>query len=354
VHKKDDMAVTIKDIAKEAGVAHTTVSRALHGSPLISEEVSERIRRIAREMNYHPSAAARSLKTNRTRVIGVVISHIADPFFSEVLQGVDDVAQNYGYSLFIASAQHDSQREQAIVKTMRENRVDGVIICSTPFSTAQGKQLMVDDTPIVVVNNQSAEDYHYSIYHDDLDGSRQVTRHLIELGHRRIAYLGNSSSGRTNLDRLTGFTQEKTAANLPAPEYYIHSEAGGLPENGTAGVAYFLSLPQPPTAIFCFNDLMAIGVLHGLRAAGISVPGECSVAGFDNITYSAYTAPTLTTLDQPKRRIGVEAARLLLDLLDGGDSSSNHPGNKVKAIKGTLLVRESTAPPLDQKEQEVI
>lgn len=339
------MAVTIKDIARQAGVAHTTVSRALRGSPLISVEVSERIRRIASELNYHPSAAARSLKTNRTRVIGVIISHIADPFFSEILQGIDDVAQAAGYSLFIASAQHDRQREQSIVKTMRENRVDGVIICSTPFGAGQGKHLLGDQTPIVVVNNQSAEDYHYSIYHDDLDGSRQIIRHLIGLGHRQIAYLGNSLSGRTNFDRFSGYLQEMTAAGLPIADGLVYEVENGLAESGRVGLLHFLSLAQRPTAIFCFNDLLAIGVMRGLRDAGISVPGDCSVAGFDNISYSAYTNPMLTTLDQPKRHIGAEAARLLLELLNQGDGEHELPQQKVQVLKGNLLVRESTAPP---------
>lgn len=339
------MPVTIKDIAKEAGVAHTTVSRALRGSPLISPEVSERIRRIAAEMHYHPSAAARSLKTHRTQVLGVIVSHIADPFFGEILQGIEDVAQHSGYSLFIASAQHDLEREQSIVKTMREHRVDGVILCSTPFSTGQGKQFLNDDTPIVVINNQAAEEYHYSIYHDDLDGSRQITQHLIELGHRRIAYLGNRRSGRTNLDRLNGYAQQMVRAGLSVPDSYIHEVESGEPESGAAGLEHFLALAEPPTAIFCFNDLLAIGVLQGLRQAGFCVPRDCSVAGFDNISFSAYTHPALTTLDQPKRQIGAQAAQLLLDLLNAPAPAGENPQKKVRAIQGKLLVRESTAPP---------
>ena len=166
---------------------------------------AKRIRAIAAELGYYPSAAARSLRTHRSQALGVIVSNIADPFFSEILQGIDDTAQQSGYSLFIAAAQHDPKREKAIVSTMREHRVDGVILCSTPFSAEQSQQLLAHEIPIVVVNNQAAEDYRYSIYHDDVDGSRQVTRHLLELGHRRIAYLGNAQSGRTTLDRLSGF-----------------------------------------------------------------------------------------------------------------------------------------------------
>ena len=335
------MAVTIKDIAKRAGVSHTTVSRALHGNALISDETGRRICKLAAEMGYQPSAAARSLKTHRSQVLGVIVSSLDDPFFSEILQGIEDCAQEGGYNLFIAASQHDPQREQKIVRTLMEHRVDGVIICSTPFSKAQGRHLLEYGFPIVVVNNQSAEGFRYSIYHDDVDGSRQMTRHLIGLGHRRIAYLGNSLSGRTTLDRLAGFRQEMQAAGLPVPATYEHQVAGGSPMRGLAGAEYFLSLPARPTAIVCFNDQLATGMLRGLRDAGLEVPADISVTGFDNITFSAYTHPPLTTFDQPKRFIGVETARLLLGLLRQEPDSAE----KVITLKGRLLVRASTAAP---------
>jgi LacI family transcriptional regulator/LacI family repressor for deo operon, udp, cdd, tsx, nupC, and nupG len=335
------MAVTIKDIAKQAGVSHTTVSRALHGNALISYETAQRIRQLAVDMGYQPSAAARSLKTNRSQVLGVIVSSLDDPFFSEILQGIEDCVQEGGYNLFIAASQHDPQREQKIVQTLMEHRVDGVIICSTPFSPTQGRHLLDYGFPIVVVNNQSAEGFRYSIYHDDVDGSRQMTRHLVALGHRRIAYLGNSLSGRTTLDRLSGFRQEMQAADLPVPAEYVHQVAGGSPAQGLAGAVYFLGLPLKPTAVVCFNDQLATGMLKGLRLAGLDVPADLSVTGFDNITFSAYTHPPLTTFDQPKRYIGMEAARLLLGLL----RHEPEPGEKVMTLQGSLLVRASTAAP---------
>jgi DNA-binding LacI/PurR family transcriptional regulator len=333
------MAVTIKDIAKRVGVSHTTVSRALLGNSLISDETSERIRRIATEMGYQPSAAARSLKTNRSQVLGVIVSSLDDPFFSEILQGIEESAQENGFSLFIAASQRDPNRERKIVQAMMEHRVDGVIICSTSFGTVQGRQLLEHGFPTVVVNNQSAENFRYSIYHDDVDGCRQVTRHLINLGHRHIAYLGNALSGRTTLDRLSGFRQEMESARLPIPSEYLHQVEGGNPEHGVAGAEHFLSLPIRPSAIVCFNDLLATGMLKGMRAAGLDVPTDISVTGFDNITFSAYTDPPLTTFDQPKHYIGMEATRLLLDLLRQAPDN----GEKVKMLKGKLLVRGSTA-----------
>jgi len=338
------MSITIKDVAKQAGVSHSTVSRALHGSSLISDETVERIRQIANEMGYSPSAAARSLRTNRSHALGVIVSTIDDPFFSEILQGIEEVAQEHGYSMLMAASQRDPEREQAIVQDMRERHVDGLIICSASFSAEQRRKLLEYGIPIVMVNNQAAEEYRYSIYHDDVDGSRQVARHLIELGHQRIAYLGNSLSGRTTLDRSTGFRLEMEAAGLSIPAEYIHEARGSRPEDGQAALEHFLNLPEHPTAIFCFNDMLAIGLLNGLHSAGIRVPEDISVVGFDNIVFSAYTNPQLTTLDQPKRYIGVEAAHLILELLD--TTGEKEPCQEIQKLKGKLLVRKSTAPPV--------
>jgi DNA-binding LacI/PurR family transcriptional regulator len=366
------MPVTIKDIAKQTDVSHSTVSRALNGSPLIAKNTAERIRQAALKLGYLPSAAARSLKTNRSQALGVIVSSVEDPFFSEILQGIEEVAQKSGYSLFMAASQHDPEREQAIVQAMSEHRVDGVIICSASFKAEQRRQFLAYDVPIVVVNNQAAEDYRYSIYHDDVDGSRQIARHLLDLGHQRIAYLGNSSSGRTTLDRLSGFQQEMEAAGLAVPPEYIYEVSGGGPEDGLAGLEYFLALSDRPSALVCFNDMIAIGVLKGLLHAGIQVPVEFSVTGFDNIVFSAFTNPPLTTFDQPKRFIGAEAARLVLELLNAppardvpeprtpcgnrdyhaGTGTTTHLARtgtttqpRVRRLKGRLLVRESTGLP---------
>lgn len=342
------MPITIKDIAKVAGVSHSTVSRALQGSSLISEETTRYIQETSQKLGYLPSAAARSLKTNRSQALGVIVSNIDDPYFSEILQGVEEVAQASNYSLFMAASQNDPHRESAIVQAMRQHRVDGVIICSTTFSDEQSQYFLKYDTPIVVVNNQAAEEYRYSIYHDDVDGSRQLTRYLIGLGHRRIAYLGNSNAGRTTLDRLAGFRQEMEFNKLLVPDKYIHKIAGGGPERTDSVVEHFLRLATPPTAIVCFNDTMAIGVLKELQNRAVRVPEDISITGFDNIVFSNYTNPALTTFDQPKRFIGQKAAELILSLL-ASNAHSNIPEQKIQILRGNLLVRESTAAPSSPK-----
>jgi DNA-binding LacI/PurR family transcriptional regulator len=339
------MPITVKDIARKAGVSHSTVSRALHGHPLISEETRERVQQIALELGYRPSAAARTLKTRRSKVLGVVLRNIDDPFFSEILQGIEEITQTGGYSLFIAAINRDLERKPDIVQTMVEHRVEGVIICSASFSEEQSRQFLRYGVPIVVVNNHSIEDFRYSIYHDDIDGSRQVTRHLLDLGHKKIAYLGNSVSGRVTLDRLTGFRQEMVSAGIDVPAEYIHEVAGGGTEDGLAAANVLLDLPTRPTAVVCYNDMMAIGLLKGLHQAGLRVPQDISVTGFDNIVFSAYTNPPLTTLDQPKRFIGAEAARLLLELLDTPLDEQSPNQKNARILKGQLLVRGSTTHP---------
>jgi DNA-binding LacI/PurR family transcriptional regulator len=338
------MPVSIKDIARIAGVSHSTVSRALHDSALISSGTKQRIRQIAIEQEYQPSAAARSLKTHRSQVLGVIVSHIADPFFSEILQGIDDISQSKGYSLFIASAQNDHAREGAILQAMREHRVDGVILCSPQLTRLQSEQLRSYEIPIVAINNQGSDEYPYSISHDDVDGSRLVCQHLIGLGHTRIAYLGDRTSGRTTHDRVSGYRQIMDEHGLPVPAGYIYEMAGNSAEQGMQAVDHFLSLPTCPTAIICYNDMVAAGVIKGLRQAGQRVPADISVTGFDNILFSDFIQPPLTTIDQPKRFLGAEAARIMLSQLGKKPGSSTRPG-RIKKLKGMLLIRQSTAPP---------
>ncbi len=338
------MPTTIKDIAKQAGVSHTTVSRALHNSPLISKQTTIRIQEIASDLSYHPSFAARSLKTNRSQALGVIVSHIDDPFFSEILQGIDDVAQTSGYSLFIAASQQDPKREDAIVQTMREHRVDGVILCSPRFTPEQSLQLQSYDIPIVAINNQADEDYQYSIYHDDVDGGRQACEHLISLGHQKIGYLGDATSGRTTRERLVGFQQAMHKAGLVVRDNYVHQVVGNSARAGYDATDYFLVLKTRPTALICYNDMMALGVLKRMHQVGLQVPEEISVTGFDNIMVSDFTNPTLTTIDQPKRFLGAEAARMMLEQLISG-TEPRPVEFKVKRLRGMLLIRQSTTVP---------
>jgi DNA-binding LacI/PurR family transcriptional regulator len=335
------VAITIKDIARRAGVSHSTVSRALRDNGAIPPRTARRIKRLAVKMGYVPSAAARSLKTSQSRALGVVVTNIADPFLSEVVRGIEEVVLDAGYSLFLAASNRDAEREKAILRALAERRADGAIICSSQVSEKHLRELERFGVPLVLVNNQVAGDFAHSIYHDDERGGREVTRHLLDLGHRRIAYLGNAEGGRASTDRRDGYCAELRAAGLPVKKEWILIGPNGRPPGGLAGAEQLLRLESRPTALFCYNDMMAIGVLQGLRRAGVRIPEECSVAGFDDVFVAKYADPPLTTFAQPKVQLGRDAAELMLALL----AAEVHDRPLTKSICGQLLVRASTAPP---------
>ncbi|MCC7359206.1 MAG: LacI family DNA-binding transcriptional regulator [Anaerolineales bacterium] len=340
------MAITIKDIARRAGVSHSTVSRALRDDPAIPPATTQRLKRLARRLGYVPSAMARGLKTSHSGVLGVVVSNIADPFLGEVVRGIEDGVLDAGYSLFLADSHRDAERAAAILRALTERRVEGVIICSSAITPAQLKALGQFGLPLVLVNNLVAVPpaRAYGLAIDDLHGGRLLTEHLLSLGHRRIAYLGNALGGQASLDRRAGYRAALAAAGLaPHPAWELTGPTG-RPEGGVAGAEAFLALEPRPTALFCFNDLMALGALQRLKQAGLRLPQAVSVGGFDDIFLAAYTDPPLTTIAQPKYQLGRDAAALLCSLLSSGAKRSP-TAPRIRSLPGALVVRGSTAPP---------
>jgi len=335
--------VTIKDIAKAAGVSHPTVSRALNNHPAIAEATRERIIALAEQMGYVPNAAARGLKTNRTRALGVILRQIDDPFWSEVLDGVDSVLHPEGYSLFIAFTHNQKQREKEVVQAMVQRGVDGVLLMSPDFREEQFHTFNSYDLPMVMVNNEGAGECQYIIFNDDVYGAGLITKHLIDLGHKRLAYLGKRQAVSSN-NRLAGFRAAMQTAGLPVGERYIYHVPAGDPDGGKEGAAYLLSLDPIPSAIVCYNDFLAVGVYNYLQAKGLRIPQDVSVTGFDNISFSAYLSPPLTTLHQYKFELGEGAARMMLEVLSNRqqDEREHSPSKKV-SLKGTLQLRASTA-----------
>ncbi len=338
------MAVTIKDIAEVAGVSHTTVSRALRGNSRISSETIKRIQQIATDLGYVANTAARGLKTNRSRVLGVIARRIDDPFFSEVLQGIEEMLHESGYSLFLAASHRDPGREKAIMQAMGERRVDGIIISSTQIQPEHIRQLDRFDVPLVLINNQAIDqpDVH-SVYHDDYFGSQMVTRYLLDLGHRRIAYLGNENGGKTNAERLRGYQDALAEADVAVNPAWQVVGANGQPDGGAEAMTRLLQLGERPTAVVCYNDLMAIGAMQTVYQHQLQIPKDISVTGFDDIELAGYVTPSLTTFHQPKRELGREAAAIMLRALHNDGKTAVSGQSDLIMMRGELIQRQSTA-----------
>jgi DNA-binding LacI/PurR family transcriptional regulator len=329
--------VSIKDIARVANVSHSTVSRALRNSPLVNAETGALIRKIAMEKGYMVSAVARSLVTRRTNTIGIVVTSIADPFVGEVVGGIEEFALAHGYSVFLATCHADPALEVRAVQSFHERRVDGILVTASRVGALYTRLLSEMKIPIVLINNQNPGEFIFSVAIDNLDGGRQVTRHLVELGHKRIAYIGDQFGFQSEAERYTGYRQILEESGLRFESELITHGDGG-PESGKLAMEQLLALVKPPTAVFCYNDMEAIGAMRAARERGLTVPCDISVAGFDDIFLSSYTDPPLTTLRQPKHEMGRDAARLLLELLAGGKPES-------RVAHGELIVRQSTVAP---------
>ena len=334
--------VSIKDIARVAQVSHSTVSRALSDSPLVSAETKARVRRLAHEMGYSPDAQARSLVMGRTQTIGVVVTTITDPFIAEVVQSIETTAHEHDYTVILASSNAEPEREIAAVEMLHSKRVDCVVVTSSRVGALYQAHLDRLGVPVVLLNSHSQESgsYTFSINVDNGHGGFLATDHLIQLGHRRIAYITGPANHSDDLDRLAGYRRALDLAGLPFnPEMVIAGT--GRVGAGERALPALRALAEPPTAVFCYNDMTAVGLLHAARQAGLGVPGDLAVVGFDDIPFASYVHPPLTTVAQPKPEMGCRAVEMALALLaaDGGQQVSD------VLVQGELIVRASSRRP---------
>ena len=334
------MHVSIKDIAQAAGVSHSTVSRALSGSPLVKTETKALIQRLAQEMGYTPDAIARGLVTRYTRTVGVVVTTITDPFVAEVVQGIEDTALENDYSVILASSAAEPDREVAAVEMLRAKRVDSVLVTSSRVGALYLEHLERIGVPVVLINNHNEQSgrYTFSVSVDNQHGGHLATRHLIERGHRRIAYVSGTTDQSDSADRLAGYRQALEENDIPFDPTLVVPGNGRL-DGGERALRALTSLDSPPTAVFCYNDMTAIGLLRAARQAYLSVPERLAVVGFDDIPLAIYVCPPLTTVAQPQRGMGRQAMNMALALIAAGDSTS--PFSDI-VVKGRLTVRETT------------
>lgn len=328
------MTISIKDVAEKAGVSPSTVSRALNDHPRISQETKERIQRLAAEMGYSPSAVARSLVTKHTRTVGFAVAWVSDPFLAPLLRGVEDFAVENGYTVVLSSFYNEAQRERELLSTFRERRVDGVIVESSRLDAEHYPLPDQFGLPIVLINRP---EYVHSVSTDNYQGGRLATEHLVALGHSRIGYIAAERGRRTNVDRLEAYKRVLQARGS-AFEPDLVAQGDGYAEGGKEAMRRLLALPSPPTAVFCYNDLTAIGAARATREAGLRVPDDVSLIGFDDIELAAYVHPPLTTVRQPAYELGRRAMEMVLALMENEREVTS------TMLEGELVVRESCRP----------
>ena len=326
---------TIKDVAREANVSVATVSRVFNDSGPVSEGTRTRIREVAARLRYSPNGAARSLITNRSSTIGVLLPDLYGEFFSEVIRGMDQAAQPSGYHLLVSSS-HDAKDEiEAALRAMR-GRVDGLIVMS-PHLDAPSLVANVPPTlPIVLLNCAVTGDGYDALTIENQRGAYAMVQHLIALGHRSIAMITGANGNYDATERLLGYRRAMTDAGIAVPQSW--EIAGDFTESaGFRAVTTLLAMPNRPTAVFAANDAMAIGALSALRDAGVRVPDDVAVVGFDDIPLARYMSPPLSSVHVAIAELGTQAVRTLVHAID----CKNEHSRSHHRLPTTLVIRKS-------------
>ncbi len=331
------MSVTIREVAREAGVSVATVSRVLNGVGPASRDTRARIERIAAQLQYVPNGAARSLITSRTQTLGVILPDLYGEFFSEVIRGIDSAARQQQYHLLVSSSHSDRDGLAAALRSMY-GRVDGLLVMSPHVDGRILKTLLPPRLPAILLGSATgAAPLWGQVTMDNRGGARQVTEHLVRLGHRHIVHLAGPADNADAQARRAGFLEALAGAGLAGGAEAVvpgdFTEAGGA-----AAARQALERAEVPTALVAANDSMAIGAIGALREAGIAVPEGIAVTGFDDLPIGRYFSPALTTVHVAIEKLGAHATALLVGALEGSDGA---PAPTTETIPAQLVVRAS-------------
>jgi len=340
---KDSPALSVKssppslrDIAKRAGVSVNTVSRALTGKPDVNAETRARVQALAHELGYMPNLLARSLLRGRSSLVGLVVTDCTNPFYAGLIRTAETALARNGYAMLLTTTNEDSGKEERALTILQEHRVDGILLTAVDVKAEHVLRLLSGRKPVVLLGRRGP---HYKgpfVGTDNIGGAERIVRYLISEGHTRIAHITRADVATSAGERLAGYRNALAAAGLGADETLILPALPTL-EGGEAAREWLLGLRPPATAVFAYNDSQAIGLMQALQRRGIRVPGDYSIAGFDDIQISHLISPALTTVAQPVDEIGVLGASILIDLIDG------KPTPPPSLLQPALVVRQSTA-----------
>lgn len=311
VERKD---VTIDDIAKEAGVSKATVSRVLNNPEKVAEDTRKRVLSVIQRKNYRPSPLARGLNTRKTGVIGVLVSDITNPFYAVMVRSIEEVCRVHQYHIFLCNTGGRAEEEELYLRSLLEKRVDGIILGATQVDSPIVDILKDVDTPFIFVSRlpRERERYDYVVV-DNVLGGYIATRYLISLGHTKIAYLAGRWTTSSNLDRFEGYKKALAEVGIEIREEHIYQGEFTIDGGYREGIRMLSTTSNRPTAVFCANDAMAIGLLEACYEQGVKVPEELSIIGFDDIPLSAFRFIQLTTISQSIAEVGALSGKILLD-----------------------------------------
>jgi LacI family transcriptional regulator len=336
---------TSKDVAKLAGVSRSTVSLVLNNSNMpISEETRQKVLKAAKELNYQPNMLAQSLKTNRSKIIGLIIPSITNPFFPSIAQGVEEIAVENGYNTFLCNTFKDPIKEENYIKALTSKQVDGIIFASSIQNPHILKELQKRKIAFITFDQSTNND---CILFDNVKGSEMAVDYLFSLGHKNIGFISTSITTPSHIDRLEGYKKAHEKAGIPLNPKYIREDKyinkTNLKTNYEQNIGGKLAselLEQCPevTAIFAINDLIAIGVIK-LKQSGLRIPEDISVIGFDDIYMSGMVDPPLTTIRQPTYKMGQRAAEFLISKMSG-EENEDEP-KYMMIYSPELIIRDS-------------
>ncbi len=337
---------SIKDVARIAGVSIATVSRCLNNPERVKENTRNKVRSAILQTGYSPNTLAQSFRRGKTHVIMVVLPSVGDPFFTGVMHGIRAVASSKGYSLLINETQFNTMSADEIGAMVVSRQADGIVLLASmsPFGTEVLSSKSQRTLPIVIgCETVSPELEGFpGVHSDNVAAAREATDYLLKLGHRKIAFIYGQEKSLLTQDRERGYRSSMSDAGISIEEGWV-SEGKLTIEGAIQATRGLLEHPRRPTAIFCANDEMAMGCLHQIRLAGLKVPEDISVVGFDDIRYAAISNPPLTTIRQPAEEIGERVMRRLLrEIEEGRSTNAEH-----EIVPHKLIIRESAAPPSD-------
>jgi LacI family transcriptional regulator len=328
-------SATIRDVARKAGVSIATISRVFSGSAKVSEPTLERVRKVASEMGYWPNGAARSLITKRTHALGILLPDLYGEFFSEVIRGADLAARRQGFHLVLSSSHTDSGELIDSLRSMR-GRIDGLITMAPHIDNPEAVCDFSGQLPIVLLTPGRRIERCHTISIADFEGSREITKHLLDQGHRVTAFVKGPEGNVEAQERLDGYRAALRQEGIK-PSRSLEFEGDFSEAGGYEAALRALRTEPRPTAIVNSNDYAAVGVLRALREQGIRVPGEISVTGFDDIELAAYTTPPLTTVRVEMYRLGERAVELLVGSIGTNDDQGLHH----EVLATSIVVRSS-------------